>query len=93
MKMKKIAIALAAAAVMAASAVSLTACGGGAPASIDNTSWKITEMTSGGTDMTAMLDGMGGASCTFEDGTVYLEMMGQKQEIGDYTYENGELKI
>ena len=92
MKMKRIAVALAAAAVLAVSAVSMTACGG-APASIDDTTWKITEMSSGGTDVTAMLDSMGGASCTFDDGVMYLEMMGQKQTIGSYTYENGQLVI
>ena len=94
MKMKRVLVAMAAAAVLAVSAVSMTACGGGsAPASIDDTTWKITEMSSGGTDVTAMLDSMGGATFIFDDGVAYLEMMGMKEEVGTYTYENGELKI
>ncbi len=93
MKMKRIVVAMAAAAVLAVSAVSMTACGGGAPASIDDTTWAITEMSSGGMDMTSTINSMGGATCVFDDGVLYLEMLGQRQTIGSYTYENGELKI
>lgn len=91
MKMKRLAAALAAA-ILAVSAVSMTACGGGGTVSLEGTTWTVESMTAEGMDMTGLLDSMGGMTCEFKDGVLSMTMMGQTETV-PYTYENGELVI
>lgn len=92
MKIKRIAAALAAAAVLTASAVSLTACGGGGPATLEGTTWNVEKMTSDGMDMTPMLESLGGMTCEFKDGELVMTAMGQTSTV-KYTYEEGNLVV
>ena len=90
--MKKFLIALAA--VLTLTASLLVGCdgGGGAPASLENTTWEVTE---DGMDVIALMKSMGSdATMTveFKDGKMRMSAMGETQELGSYTYENGKLK-
>ena len=91
MKMKRLVVAMAATAVLAVSAVSMTACGGGT-VSLEGTTWTVESMTAEGMDMTGMINSMGGMTCEFKDGVLSMTMMGQTETV-PYTYENGELVI
>lgn len=92
--MKKFLIALAA--VLTLTASLLVGCdGGGAPASLENTTWEVTEASQDGMDVIALMKSMGSdATMTveFKDGKMSMNAMGETQELGSYTYENGKLK-
>ena len=92
---KKFLIALAA--VLTLTASLLVGCdgGGGAPASLENTTWEVTEASQDGMDVIALMKSMGSdATMTveFKDGKMIMSAMGETQELGSYTYENGKLK-
>lgn len=107
MKMKKLAAAIAAAMVLAASAVCLTACGGGTPAVNDTSvsaqqdvfvlegTWQITEATAQGVDAVEAAKQMGKEdqmTVTFQNGVATVNLMGDIT-TGSYTYENGVLNL
>ena len=93
MKMKRVLIAMAAAAVLVGSAVSMTACGG-EPAEIvsqkevklEGTTWKITILSEEGKNK--VLDPLHGGTATFTADTMILSLHGATENV-PYTYVNG----
>lgn len=89
--MKKILISAAAAALLSVSV--LTGCGGGgAPDSIEGTTWVLVQAEYGGTDYTSMLNSIGGITVNFEDGRSMVTYMGQTSG-GTYSYNNGSVTL
>lgn len=89
--MKKILVGTLAAMVLASSALVFTGCGG-APATLEGTKWNVEKMTSGGADMTPMVESLGGMTCEFKDGEIIMTVMGQSSTV-KYTYEEGNLVV
>ena len=93
MKMKKILAVLAVAAILAVSAVSLTACGGGgAPESIEGTTWVLVEADYNGQDYTSQLNALGGITVNFNDGRSVVTFAGQSGG-GTYSYADGSVTL
>ena len=88
--LKKILIGTAAAALLSVSV--LTGCGGG-PATLEGTTWEVEKMTSGGADMTGMVESLGGMTCEFKaDGQLIMTVSGRTSAV-QYTYNEGVLMV
>lgn len=91
--MKKVILSVFAVMILAVSL--LVGCGGGAPNTLEGTTWTIEEASQNGMDVIEMAGQMGlsgESTCVFQDGEVTLTLVGQKI-TSDYTYENGQLTI
>ena len=100
MKMKRVLAAIAAATVLATSAVCLTACGGDnggtvieqQQASIAGTTWDIMEVTVTREQLETANGGPVEMYFYFDDSTVSYYLMGETEST-DYTFENGVVTI